>query len=59
MSLALLQGQAREDSKLLDPEEQGTTTLRNVGNHSPNEKVSHPTRLVSTFFYLLSSATLL
>jgi len=34
-------------SGLLDPEDEGITILRNVGNYLPNERVSHPRRTES------------
>jgi hypothetical protein len=32
---------------LLDPEEEGTTTLTNTGNYAPNNTVKHPRKLQS------------
>jgi len=35
--------------KLLDPKDEGTTTVQNVLNHSPSDTVSYPLRLESSW----------
>jgi hypothetical protein len=37
---------------VLDPEDEGTNILRNVGNYSPNNTASHPRTLASSEFIL-------
>lgn len=41
-------GSVQELLDLLDPEDEGTTILKNSGNYSPNDEVLHRTRRKST-----------